>query len=227
MLAIALLLPLTAMAAGSNVNKISGDIRIAADQQAGNLNTVSGDVEVGDHAVVGKANSVSGNVLLGRQARAVQLGSVSGDVQLDNGAVVAGNAGSVSGRVRLAQGSRVQGRLDSVSGAITLDNAQVGLGISTSCGDITVGAGSQVEGGILVNRPDPNSCRTYTNDVTEQGAVVTRQGRGDRPVVVIGPHAVVQGVLEFRRPVVLKVSESAQIGTVKGATVERFAGAAP
>jgi hypothetical protein len=38
---------------------------------------------------------------------------------------------------------------------------------------------------------------------------------------------VVQGTLEFRRDVVLKVSDSAQIGPVKGATVERFHGDAP
>lgn len=46
-------------------------------------------------------------------------------------------------------------------------------------------------------------------------------------MIVIGPHAVVQGTLEFRQPVVLKVSDSAQIGMVKGATVEKFGGAAP
>ena len=46
-------------------------------------------------------------------------------------------------------------------------------------------------------------------------------------MVVIGPHAVVQGTLEFRREVELKVSDSAQIGPVKGATVEKFSGATP
>jgi hypothetical protein len=44
---------------------------------------------------------------------------------------------------------------------------------------------------------------------------------------VIGPHAVVQGTLEFRREVVLEVSDSAQIGTVKGATPVKFSGERP
>jgi hypothetical protein len=44
---------------------------------------------------------------------------------------------------------------------------------------------------------------------------------------VIGPHAVVQGTLEFRREVELYVSDSAQIGAVKGATAQKFSGANP
>ena len=47
------------------------------------------------------------------------------------------------------------------------------------------------------------------------------------PHVVIGPHAVVQGTLEFRREVVLEVSDSAQIGPVKGATPITFHGDTP
>jgi predicted acyltransferase (DUF342 family) len=79
-------------------------------------------------------------------------------------------------------------------------------------GDITIGANSRVEGGILVDKPN--------NGWFHSGS--TR-----KPVIVIGPHAVVQGTLEFRREVVLKVSDSAQIGPVKGATVEKFSGATP
>jgi hypothetical protein len=48
-----------------------------------------------------------------------------------------------------------------------------------------------------------------------------------RPHIVIGPHAVVQGTLEFRREVELYVSDSAQIGAVKGATAQKFSGANP
>ena len=83
-------------------------------------------------------------------------------------------------------------------------------GIETVAGDITVGAGSRVEGGILV---DKSSSWFGGND--------------RKPTVVIGPHAVVKGTLEFRREVVLNVSDSAQIGPVKGATVQKFSGANP
>jgi hypothetical protein len=47
------------------------------------------------------------------------------------------------------------------------------------------------------------------------------------PYIVIGPHAVVRGTLDFRREVVLEVSDSAQIGEVRGATPKHFSGATP
>ncbi|HKR75036.1 MAG TPA: hypothetical protein VJR95_00135 [Rhodanobacter sp.] len=212
LLALALSLPLVAIAASDNISKISDDIHVGAGQQAGHLDTVSGDIDVGDRATVGNASTVSGSITLGSQAQARKLGTVSGDIQLDRGAIVAGNAQSVSGSIHLAQGAQVQGHLSNVSDAITLDDAHVANGIETVAGDITVGTGSRVEGGILVDRPNNGGIHF---------------GNRHKPVIVIGPRAVVQGTLEFRQPVVLKVSDSAQIGTVTGATVEKFSGAAP
>jgi len=118
--------------------------------------------------------------------------------------------GAVNGSIRLDQGADVGGRLENVNGAIVLNDAHVGAGIGTVAGDITVGANSRVEGGILVDK-----------------AHGWFSGNRRAPVVVIGPHAVVQGTLEFRREVVLKVSDSAQIGPVKGATAVKFSGATP
>ena len=93
-----------------------------------------------------------------------------------------------------------------------LDNAHVAGGIETVGGDITIGADSHVEGGILVDKP---------------GGWFNFNSNSRLPRVVIGPHAVVQGTLEFRREVVLQVSDSAQIGPVKGATPVKFSGDAP
>ena len=119
---------------------------------------------------------------------------------------------TVNGGIQLATGAAVGGKLDNVNGAIVLDGAHVAGGIATVDGDITVGANSHVEGGILVDKPN-NGWFHWGHERT--------------PVIVIGPHAVVQGTLEFRREVVLKVSDSAQIGPVKGATVVKFSGANP
>ena len=77
-------------------------------------------------------------------------------------------------------------------------------------GDITVGANSRVEGGILVEKP--SGWFNFNRSV---------------PTIVIGPHAAVSGTLDFRREVTLKVSDSAQIGPVKGATAVKFSGATP
>ncbi|QNK02273.1 hypothetical protein [Dyella telluris] len=212
LLALSLLLPLTAMATDQDINKISDDIRIESGQHAGDLSAVSGDIEVGDHAVVGDVNSISGLITVGREAQVTDLGTVSGNIRVGKGAVAKGNIGTVSGHIELSPGAQVKGHVAGVSQSITLDDARVSGGIETATGDITIGAGSIVEGGILVTQP-------------QRGNV--HFGSGHAPTVVIGPKAVVKGTLEFRQEVVLKVSNSAQIGTVKGATPEMFSGAAP
>ena len=213
LLALTLLLPLAAVAADNDIDKVNGSVQVDAGQHAGDVSSVNGSVHVGDHAVVQKASTVNGSVDLGAQARAGELGTVNGAIRLAAGSQVAGKVEAVNGAISLAQGAQVDGHLSNVNGAINLDAAHVAGGLETVAGDITVGANSRVEGGILVDQPHNNGW--------------FRWGSDRKPVIVIGPHAVVQGTLEFRREVVLKVSDSAQIGPVKGAMVEKFSGAAP
>ena len=213
LLSLALFLPLAAIAADNDIDKVNGSVQVDAGQHAGDVSSVNGSVHVGDHAVVQKASTVNGSVDLGAQARAGELGTVNGAIRLAGGSQVSGKVEAVNGAISLAQGAQVDGHLSNVNGAITLDAAHVAGGLETVSGDITVGPNSRVEGGILVDQSHNNGW--------------FRWGSERKPVIVIGPHAVVQGTLEFRREVVLKVSDSAQIGTVKGATVERFHGDAP
>ena len=202
-------LPMLATAHGDDIDKVNGAVRVAAGQQAGDVSTVNGAVYIGDGAIVKEASTVNGAVELGAKAQASELGTVNGSISLGNGSRVSGKVEAVNGH--LDQGADVGGRLENVNGAIVLDGAHVAGGIGTVAGDITVGANSRVEGGILVDKS--HSWFGGSNSRT--------------PVVVIGPHAVVQGALEFRREVVLKISDSAQIGPVKGATPVKFSGATP
>ncbi len=183
-----------------------------AGQHAGDVSSVNGSVHVGDHGVVQKASTVNGSVDLGAQAHAGELGTVNGGIRLAAGSQVDGKVEAVNGAISLAQGAQVNGHVSNVNGAITLDDAHVAGGLETVAGELTVGAGSHVEVGILVDMPNDGW---------------SHWGSERKPVVVIGPHAVVKGTLEFRRPVVLKVSDSAQIGPVKGATAEKFSGDTP
>ncbi|SFK62420.1 polymer-forming cytoskeletal protein [Rhodanobacter glycinis] len=212
LLALALLLPLAAMASDNDTDKVNGDVHVTAGQHVGKASSVNGDVDVADHAVVEKASTVNGEVKLGQQAQAGEVDTVNGDIEMAAGARVQGKVEAVNGAIHLARGAEVDGHLSNVNGTITLEDAHAAAGIETVAGDITIGANSRVEGGILVDKPN--------NGWFHSGS--TR-----KPVIVIGPHAVVQGTLEFRREVVLKVSDSAQIGPVKGATVEKFSGATP
>ncbi len=211
-LALGLGLPLLASARDNDISKVNGSVQVAAGQPAGDVSTVNGAVRIADGASVREASTVNGEVELGDKAQATKLNTVNGAISMGSASRVGGEVNAVNGSIRLARGAEVGGRLENVNGAITLDGAHVAGGIGTVAGDITVGADSRVEGGILVDQPNNGWFH---------------RGSNRKPVIVIGPHAVVQGTLEFRREVVLKVSDSAQIGPVKGATVVKFSGATP
>lgn len=208
--ALILALPLAA-AAQDSIDKVNGTVRVESGQQAGDVSTVNGSVRIGDTAIVRKASTVNGAVEIGEKAQAREIGTVNGAVSLGAGSRVSGDVEAVNGAIRLDKGADVGGKASNVNGTITLDAAHVGGGLATVSGDITVGAGSHVEGGILVEKPSGWFHWSHQRE----------------PHIVIGPHAVVQGTLDFRREVVLEVSDSAQIGTVKGATAVKFSGDTP
>lgn len=210
--ALAFGLPALTNASSNDIDKVNGAVQVDAGQQVGDVSTVNGAVRIGDGASVHKASTVNGSVELGEKAQASELGTVNGAITLGRNSRVSGEVSAVNGHIQLASGAEIGGKLDNVNGTIELDAAHVAGGISTVNGDIEIGANSRVEGGILVEKPNYGWFHW---------------GRERTPLVVIGPHAVVQGTLEFRREVVLKVSDSAQIGPVKGATVVKFSGANP
>ncbi|SFR93873.1 hypothetical protein SAMN05216570_0898 [Dyella sp. OK004] len=210
LLALALVLPLAALARDNDIDKINGTVRVENGQQVGDVSTVNGSVRIGDNATVQKASTVNGSVELGEKSQATEISTVNGSATLGAGSRITGEVGTTNGTIKLGKGAEVAGKVANVNGTISLDAAHVAKGIETVSGSIYVGANSRVEGGILVEKP---------------GGWFNNNSRP--PHVVIGPHAVVQGTLEFRREVVLQVSDSAQIGPVKGATPAKFSGDAP
>lgn len=210
-LALAFCLPLAAMAGDNDIDKVNGTARVEAGQQAGDVSTVNGAVRIGDNATVREASTVNGAIELGTHVQAASLDTVNGSVSVGDDSRIRGKIEAVNGTIRLDHNADVGGRVSNVNGAIVLDAAHVAGGLGTVGGDITVGAGSHVEGGILVDKN--NSWFHFGSERV--------------PHIVIGPHAVVQGPLEFRREVLLQVSDSAQIGPVKGARVVKFSGATP
>ena len=210
-LALGLGLPPLASAGDNDIDKVNGSVQVAAGQQAGDVSTVNGAVHVGDGASVHEASTVNGEVELGDKAQATELGTVNGAISLGGGSRVSGKVNAVNGSIRLARGAEIGGRLENVNGAIVLDGAHVAGGIGTVGGDVTVGADSRVEGGILVNEDHS----------------WFRIGSSHKPHIVIGPHAVVQGTLQFKREVELYVSDSATVGKIEGASPQKFSGDSP
>ena len=198
--------------AADNVDHVNGAIEIAAGQQAGNLSTVNGAIRLGDGAHAGSASTVNGSITLGARAVAESLSTVNGGVRLGTGAQVAKSVSTVNGAVILAQGAQVGGDVGNVNGAIRLTGAAIDGGLRTVSGDIDIGAGSVVKGGLIVDKESGWSLFHFW---------------GSAPRVVIGPGASVDGTLDFRRTVRLYVSDRAHVGVIKGATPIRFSGATP
>lgn len=184
-----------------NVETVNGSIHIEESVKAGSVENVSGSITVGRDSTVGSVDSVNGGVSLDPGAKSASIEVVNGDVKLRERVQVAGNVTSVNGSIRLEQQSAVQGKLENVNGSIRLERARVGDGIKTVNGDIEIGEGSRVDGGILIEKPS-----------------LSFFGNKRVPKVVIGPDAEVNGELRFEREVELRVSSQAKVGKIVGAT---------
>jgi hypothetical protein len=93
-----------------------------------------------------------------------------------------------------------------VNGAIGIVDTDVSGNIETVNGDVTVGVGSHVRGGLHYSKN--HSFITF--------------GKQRIPRVIIGPNAQVDGPLRFEREVVLYVHSTAKTGAITGATAIRF-----
>ena len=208
--ALSLVLAGAAYAHGGDVDKVNGSIHIESNQQAGDLGTVNGGIRVDNGGTAQKVSTVNGGIELGDHVTVDSVGTVNGGIELGQGTHVARTVEAVNGHIALAHGADVAGKASNVNGRITLDAAHVGGGIETVSGDVEIGADSHVEGGVLVEQPHGWSW-----------------GKNKNPRIVIGPRAVVTGTLEFRREVDLYVSDSAKVGTITGATANKFSGNQP
>lgn len=197
----------------SGANSVNGSIHVPAGSHSGAVGTVNGAIHIDDNATVANASTVNGSITLGAHATADRLTTVNGAITLDDGAHVVREVSTVNGGMTLKGGAEVGGLLANVNGRMSLTEAHVAGGLRTVNGDIDVGAGSHVEGGILVKR---GSRGLFSFGFGEH-----------KPRVVIGPGAVVQGDLRFERAVDLYVSDQATTGPITGATAIRFTGSAP
>lgn len=218
--AIALALPALAAATSvatardyGSVDKVNSGISIEANSTADSLETVNGGVHVGVGSKVGSIESVNGGIHLEDGVQASSIDTVNGGVTIGTKAIVRNDVETVNGGIQLADDADVGGKLSNVNGGIQLARAHVAGGIETVQGDIRIGSGARVEGGILVEKPN-NGWISW--------------GKPQRPPrVIIEAGAVVEGTLRFEHEVELYVHESATVGTIDGAKAQRFSGEPP
>jgi DUF4097 and DUF4098 domain-containing protein YvlB len=202
-----LLYAVSAVALGStgNISKVNGSITLEPGEQAADVSTVNGSVTIGSRAQVRDVETVNGSIRLGERAQARSVETVNGGVTLGDGALVSDGVSAVNGSLTLKPGVRVDGRLENVNGDFELDGAEVHGGLETVNGDVRVGAGSRIDGGILV----------------EKSSGWFSTGRGKPPRITIESGAVVNGTLRFEREVELHVADGAVVGPVEGVAPRR------
>ena len=199
--------------AQQDIDKINGGINAEAGQQYGDLSTVNGGIQLAEGARAEDVQTVNGGITGGNGVHAESLSTVNGGIRLGEQARIADDIETVNGGIFVDRGGQVGGDIASVSGGIGLVDSDVAGSIQTVSGDITVGIGSHVRGGVRIEKPD-------------KGFNI-RFGKRKVPRVVIGPDAVVDGPLVFEREVVLYVHDSARTGAITGATAIRFSTPTP
>ena len=192
--------------AAEDISKVNGSIETSVGGSYGDLETVNGAVKVAERVQAGAASTVNGGINIGDGARLESVETVNGSIRLGRDVQIAGSIEAVNGSVFVDHGSTIGRDVETVNGAIGLVGTRLGGGIKTVNGNITVGIGSQVHGGITVSRP-----RGWFSGVPKR-----------RPRIVIGPNASVDGKLVFEREVDLYVHSSARIGPVSGAEAVVF-----
>ncbi|MGA9342322.1 MAG: hypothetical protein WBV61_08315 [Rhodanobacteraceae bacterium] len=210
---IALAFGASARAGGGDIEKVNGSIHLEANQTGGDLTTVNGSIRLGDGAHAAALQTVNGSIDLGANAVAASANTVNGHVTLATSARIDKTVETVNGAITLHHNADVAGKVTNVNGTLTLDAAHVGGGLETAGGDMEIGMGSRVEGGLMVDEP---------SRLSSWFAWFER-----KPRIVIGPHAVVTGKIDIRREVDLFVSASATIDAVSGAKPIVFSGDTP
>ncbi len=208
------LLASPALADGKDIDKVNGSITAETGQQYGDLETVNGSIRLQDGARIKDAETVNGSIKAGDDIHARSLSTVNGSIRLGTGAQLAKGIETVNGSIFVDRRGRIGADVSTVNGGIGLVDTDLAGDIETVSGDITVGIGSHVKGGIHVEKPSPSWMPFHI-------------GKKQPLRIVIGPNAVVEGPLVFEREVKLYVHDSARIGKVTGATVIAFSTPTP
>lgn len=199
--------------ARTNIDKVNGGIITEAGQAYGDLSTVNGGIDLERSSRAKNVETVNGGIEAADNVTVEDVSTVNGGIRFGHAARIDGDAETVNGGIFIGRGGQVRGGISTVNGGIGIVGTSVEGRIDTVNGDITVGADSSVKGGIKVEK--------------NQGGLFSILSRQKIPRIIIGPNAVVEGPLVFEREVKLFVHTSARIGSVSGATAQRYEGSTP
>ncbi len=177
-----------------DLDSVNGSITVGNNSHVDDLDTVNGSIKVGTGSTVGKVDTVNGSIKFRDGVTADSVEAVNGSLTLGSDCHIKGKAETVNGSINAGSGCDIEGNLETVNGKITADNSHIDGSIKTTNGDIILSDGTLVTGDIVV---DKSSGFFNVNKKV--------------PTVIIGAHVVVEGDLQFKKKVKLKIADSAKV----------------
>lgn len=204
-------------AKSSGASSVNGSVTVGENATVtGDISTVNGAIRVGEGSVIEDAATVNGSVNIAKNVKTEGLETVNGAIRIAELSEVDGSIEAVNGGISMDEGSSVHMDISNVNGDIELTASTVGGDVSTVSGDVELARGAVIVGDLIVEEPN---------------GFFTSSRRSKPPKVIIGPGCRVDGVLRLEREVKLYISDTAQVGGVKGkmsmADAVRFDGDRP
>ncbi len=207
------------ISAGSEADgqsSVNGSITVGAGAVIdGSLQTVNGSIRVAENVTLEDAGTVNGTIRIASGSSARDVSSVNGSIRLGENVTVDGEIEVVNGKISLDTGTKVADDVSNVNGEISLTGAEVGGDLSTVNGDVTLNDGSTLRGDLIVEKPGGWGWRNNKR----------------QPIIIIGPDSKVLGNIVLEREVKLFISDSAEVGGVRGEMsmddAVRFSGSRP
>ena len=178
-------------------------VSLASDGR--DLSSVNGEVTASAGETYGSLSTVNGSVHVSRGVTADRAKTVNGEIEVENNVKI-GELATVNGSVDIGEDVAVERNASTVNGGIEINGGEVGGQIVTAKGDIELTDGARVRGGIHIKK----------NNGSNWG-----WGKDEPPKVRICSTCIVDGDLQFDRPVELRVDDGAKIGKVIGEDVTR------
>ncbi len=197
------------------------------ERHDGALATVNGSVELGERAeVTGSVRTVNGGIRLGEQARAGRVETVNGSIRISAGADV-GGAATVNGAIELGENVSATGDLATTNGRITSQpGCRISGDVATTNGTVRL-YGTTIDGTVATTN---GNLQILDASRVAGGLHLRPREAGERAGelrVIIGPDSIIEGPILIESPARLFVHESATVGEVSGAEIERYAGERP
>jgi cytoskeletal protein CcmA (bactofilin family) len=165
----------------------------------GGLRTVNGSIRVGSGSTIENAKTVNGSLTMADGVETGSLGTVNGAVKIGEKASVDGDVSAVNGSITVEKAALVMGEIGNVNGRISVEGATVKDDVTTVTGDIRL-HDAVLQGDLVVEEP----------------GMWSNSGKKRKPRIIIGPGSRIEGDIVIEHEVELFISDSAEIGSVKG-----------